>query len=171
MMPPITLTKSEIAFCRMLGNMRTMMNREADIKDVQLMGMDADEIGVIGEYAFCKLNNIFFNPTVQPRSGSYDFVFRGLRFDMKTTARLDGKLLATLKINKDVDVFSLAILDKQTVSFPGSYWARDMYRPENLNDLGHGPTYVIPQSKLLKWKTNEKGENHSKGQGGHFSIA
>jgi hypothetical protein len=167
-MEPITLADSELATCRMIGNMRAICARSNNVNDTIVnkgSGLEMDEWGVVGEYAFCKLNNIFFDPSISPRSGSYDFVFHGVRFDMKTTTLKDGQLLATMKQNKDVDAFALAILTNNVVTFPGYCLARDMYKPENIKNLGRGEGYAIPQLRLRRWKTNEESKDNSKDQG------
>jgi len=151
----ITLSDSELMTCRVIGNMRSLCARGNQVNDAIMndgFGMVMDEVGVIGEYAFCKLQNIFFDPSVSPRSGSYDCVFMGFRFDIKTTTRQDGRLLATKKRNPDVDAFALAIVNGNEVSFPGFYLAKDLYVESNLKDLGHGEGYAVPQSMLKRWK-------------------
>lgn len=167
-MGPVILSDSELATCRMIGNMRALCARSHNVNDTIVnkgSGLDMDEWGVIGEYAFCKLNNIFFDPSVSPRSGSCDFVFHGVQFDMKTTTRQDGQLLATKKRNADIDAFALAILTDNVVTFPGYCLAKDMYKPENIKNLGRGEGYAIPQSNLRKWKGNEKSKDNSERTG------
>ena len=151
----IKLELHEIAACRMIGNMRSVINRSASITNLQ-MGkqdpLDIDEDGVIGEYAFCKYWNIFFDPTVRPRSGTSDCTLMGLDFDIKTTRRIDGRLLAGMKSNPEIDCYALAIIQGDKVIFPGYARASELIKEENITDLGHGPGYVLDQSQLHKWK-------------------
>lgn len=155
----VQLTTSEIAVCRTLGNLRTIAARAASVNDKQMgkqSAVEIDEDGVIGEYAFCKSKNIFFDPSASPRSGSYDCVLMGKRIDIKTTRYAKGRLAVTTKRNADVDIFVLALYDPAThkVTFPGYILADRLYQPENLKDLGHGEGYVVEQSKLNQWKTD-----------------
>lgn len=155
-MKSITLTDNDLMICRVIGNMRTMCSRANNVNDVQIGKQDAwmtDEWGVIGEYAFCKLHNIFFDCAVSPRSGSYDCLYKGKRLDIKTTTLPHGQLIAVQKINSDIDVFVMAILEGNTVSFPGFMTANEFYSDENLLTLkgASKPSYVVPQSKLRKW--------------------
>lgn len=155
----VTLTDLELLSCRMFGNMRTIFNRVASVKDKQ-MGTQAiyktDEDGAIGEYAFCKHFNIMFDISMQPRSGSYDCIYKGKKIDIKTTRVAHGKLIATTKKNPDVDVFVLAIINSNQVTFPGYALSSEMYDDANLSDLGHGKSYVINQKNLRQWKAETK---------------
>jgi hypothetical protein len=116
--------------------------------------LEIDELGVMGEYAFCKHFNIFFDPTTYARAGGADCVLRGQRIDVKTTAYLDGKLIATVKGNTDIDVFVLAIARDggSEFVFPGYISAKRFYKEENLTNLGHGSTYAVTQDRLSPWK-------------------
>lgn len=155
----VQLTMAEIAVCRMLGNARTIAARAGSVNDKQMgkqPAFEIDEDGVIGEYAFCKAKNIFFDPSASPRSGSYDCVLMGKRIDVKTTRYAQGRLAVTAKRNPDVDIFVLAIfvpVDSKVI-FPGFTLADTIYNPANLNDLGHGKNYVLEQSQLNRWKTD-----------------
>lgn len=156
----VQLTMAEIAVCRMLGNARTIAARAGSVNDKQMgkqPAFEIDEDGVIGEYAFCKAKNIFFDPSASPRSGSYDCVLMGKRLDIKTTRYAQGRLAVTTKRNPDVDIFVLALYDPAThkVTFPGYVLADRLYQSENLKDLGHGQSYVMEQSKLNQWKTDD----------------
>lgn len=155
----VQLTPAEIAVCRVLGNMRTISARAGAVSDKQMgkqPAFEIDEDGVVGEYAFCKAKNIFFDPSASPRSGSYDCVLMGKRIDIKTTRYAQGRLAVTTKQNPDVDIYVLALFDPATnkIAFPGYVLADRLFQPENLKDLGHGPGYVMEQSKLNQWKTD-----------------
>ena len=159
-MKSITLTDNDMMICRVIGNMRTMCSRANKVNDAQVGNQDAwmtDEWGVIGEYAFCKLHNIFFDCAVSPRSGSYDCLYKGKRIDIKATTLPHGQLIAVNKKNPDIDVFVLAIVEGNKVTFPGFMSARLFYRDENLKILGKTPreSYVVPQSELQEWQSSE----------------
>lgn len=151
----VNLNQSELAVCRIIGNMRSISARAGSVTDVQ-MGknnpLDIDEDGVIGEYAFCKHWNIFFDPSVSPRSGSYDCLLHHRRFDIKTTRHKEGKLIATMKHNPDVDIYALAVLIGNTVLFPGYALQNDLCQESNITDLGYGSGYAMTQSQLTQWK-------------------
>jgi hypothetical protein len=167
-MKSITLTDNDMMICRVIGNMRTMCSRANNVNDAQVGKQDAwmtDEWGVVGEYAFCKLHNIFFDCAVSPRSGSYDCMYKGARIDIKTTTLPHGQLIAVNKINPDIDVFVLAIVEGNKVSFPGFKSAKMFYRKENLKVLGSASreSYVVPQSELQEW-ANETETHYSKNE-------
>lgn len=156
----ITLTQSEILLCQHIGGLRSLMNRSAGVKNMQVVpvfgGLGNDQDGFIGEYAFCRLFNVFFSLSTDIRKGSYDCILERdgaqYRVDVKTTRRKDGKLLSTLNVNNDVDIYVLAVLNGHSVYFPGYARASDLIRPENLIDLGYGSTYALAQDQLFQWK-------------------
>jgi hypothetical protein len=167
-MESVTLTDVEMLTCRAIGNVKTLCNRSLHVKDNargKMKNWEIDEYGVFGEYAFCKLNNIFFDASAGPRSGTCDFVYMGHRFDMKTTPLASGRLLLMPKENIDVDFYALAIITGNTVTFPGYCKKSELRDEANATDLGYGKVYALPQSALRKWKTNEKGKDNSEGTG------
>lgn len=151
----VELTDAEIIFCKTAAGLRTITARAANVKDAKmgdLSGLQMDEDGMIGEYAFCKKMNIFPDLIPGPRSGSYDCILMGKRIDIKTTRRKDGRLLATLKNNDDVDIYVLAIINENKVSFPGFALKKDLCSDGNRVQLGHGIGYGITQDKLRLWR-------------------
>lgn len=153
----VTLTDAELATCRILANLRSLVSRANSIADVQ-MGknnpLDIDEMGLKAEYAFCKHYNIFFDPSTRPKSGTADCVLRGNRFDIKATDYPKGRLVKTLKPNPDVDCYALAIVEKNVVTFPGYAFSIEFCQEKNIKDIGHGDSYVMEQSELRRWKEN-----------------
>ena len=76
----------------------------------------------------------------------------GKRYDVKATTYKHGRLLSTLKINNDVDIYVLAIVDHNQVDFVGFATATELRQDENLTDLGHGQNYSLPQDKLRAFR-------------------
>lgn len=76
----------------------------------------------------------------------------GGKIDVKTTRHRNGRLLSTLKKNDDVDIYVLAIIDKNHVIFPGYALKEELFREENKIELGHGIGYGMTQDMLRKWK-------------------
>ena len=151
----VELTDVELIFCKTAAGLRTITARAANVKDARigdLSGLQMDEDGMIGEYAFCKKMNIFPDLIPGPRSGSYDCIFMGKRIDVKTTRRKNGRLLSTLKDNDDVDIYVLAIIDGNTVRFPGFALKKEFCIKDNHVQLGHGIGYGMTQDKLRPWK-------------------
>lgn len=149
----VELTDSEIMMARILGNMRTLVSRHPNTTYTSLeYNIQKDEEGVIGEMAFCKHWNIFFNPESSYRHGTSDAVLKGKNIDVKSTRKINKGLQVPHRVNKDIDVFVLGIIEGNTVTFVGYATAADVYRPENLQQLSHSPAYVLPQERLTKWK-------------------
>jgi hypothetical protein len=132
-----------------------MLARMNGVKDAKLGKQDGtkgDIQGFKAEYAFAKFKNVFPDFGLSVRSGSCDGVtHKGNRYDVKSTERRDGNLLATLKVNPDVDIYVLAVVQYNLVHLIG--WARKeiLIRPENIKDLGHGKGYILNRDRLNKF--------------------
>ncbi len=147
----VTLRPDEITVCEMIGRMRTLIARNAGIKDAKIGshdGMAADVDGVIAEYAFAKQFNVFPDIGLSPRSGSCDGVYKNYRYDIKSTRYKTGKLLSTMKVNPDVDMYILAIIEDNTVTFAGWALKDELIQKSNMKDLGHGKGYCLSQNQL-----------------------
>jgi hypothetical protein len=149
----VDLEPAEIAVCKMMGNLRSFSARTVSSKNTPFNRdtYEIDEDGFIGEYAFCKHWNIFFDITAKPRTGSADCLLKEKRFDVKTTRVKSGKLIA--KHNDDIDVFALAILHDTYVLFPGYITAAELYKDEN-KSAEFNFSYVVEQNRLQQWKDN-----------------
>ena len=151
----VTLTAEELAICQHIGNMRSIIAKNAGVKDAKIgdkKGMQYDVIGMIAEYAFSKHFNTFPNFGLSPKSGTCDGLIKGYRYDIKATTYPNGKLLATLKVNPDVDMYVLAIVSDNQVDIKGFALKEDLIQEANIKDLGHGKGYCLEQSKLRQFK-------------------
>lgn len=151
----ILLTETELLTINLLANLRGLGSRIAGVTNMKVSDRENWQVeldGIIGEYAFCKLNNIFLEVSAEPRKGSYDCLYKGFRIDIKTTRVLNGRLLGDKRRNPDIDVYVLAIIDGLTVRFPGYMTSDKLYEESNLIDLGKGNVYAIQQQQLFKWK-------------------
>ena len=147
----IELRPDEITVCEMIGRMRSLIARNAGVKDAKMGkhdGMSADVDGVMAEYAFAKQFNVFPDIGLSPRSGSFDGRYKGYRYDIKSTRYKTGKLLSTLKANPDVDMYILAIIDGSTINLAGWAFKDELIQESNIKDLGHGKGYVMNQEDL-----------------------
>jgi len=151
----VTLSDKELTVIGILGGMRSLTARSHNVTDrkkANLRGEEIDRDGLIAEYAFCKHFNVFPDLVPSPRSGSYDCQVKGQRVDIKSTRHKNGRLLATLKNNEDVDVYVLAIIDENEVEFIGWVYKNELCRQENIKDLGYGKGYCLDRSKLRSFK-------------------
>ncbi len=150
----IELSEYEIMFCYSLANMRQLANYSAGKLDRINSGSEFIDVtidGIIGEYGFCKLKNVFMDCSMQPRVGSYDLFFMGKRFDIKTTRKPDGNLIVR-RNNTDVDIYCLAILDGRKIYYPGYATKDDVIRPENIFTINNDRVYRVMKNNLRKWK-------------------
>ena len=151
----IQITHELRMLASVFGGLRTFMARSGNVSDAKMgnqSGSDSDRDGILGELAFCQLMNVWPDLGLTPRSGSADCLVKNKRIDIKTTRRLNGRLLCTLKDNPDVDIYVLALLDDDSVTFAGYATKTELRQDANIIDLGHGKGYALDQNKLHKLK-------------------
>ena len=152
----VHLDPDEVLICEVLGRMRSINARTARVLDVKIgkqNGEEADVMAMKAEYAFAKLFNTFPDLGLTPRSGSADGVISGYAYDIKATHYKNGKLLATTKINHQVEMYVLAIVtEPHIVDFKGYLFKKDFIKESNLRDLGYGKGYCVDQCDLKKFK-------------------
>tara|TARA_Y100000588_G_C14144100_1_gene877513 strand:+ start:157 stop:624 length:468 start_codon:yes stop_codon:yes gene_type:complete len=107
--------------------------------------------GAAGELAFCKMFNCFPHFDVDGPDCGVDATGKnGTRVQIKTTTLKNGRLISSPRHMNRADVFVLMTGECPTFEFRGYCRARDLFMESNLTDLGHGPVYAVPQSKLKK---------------------
>ena len=135
--------------------MRSLIARSANVKDQKIgnqNGIESDVMGIKAEYAFAKYFNVFPDLGLSPRSGSCDGRLKGVAYDIKSTHIKSGHLLATKKVNPDVDMYVLCVVTQNQVDIKGYIFKKDFIKPENLKTLGHGEGYCLEQSALTPFK-------------------
>jgi hypothetical protein len=155
----VELKQDELTVCEVIGRLRSLISKCSNLKDTKMgaqNGMESDVMGVIAEYAFAKCFNTFPDFGLTPRSGSCDGVYKNYRYDIKSTKYKNGQLLSTLKVNKDVDLYVLAIVDNNSVNFVGYVLKDELIKKENIKDLGRGLGYCLEQTNLRPFKLDIK---------------
>jgi hypothetical protein len=151
----VELDIQEIKLCEYVGKLRTKIARENHVKDAKIgkqNGIDADVQGFKAEYAFAKYNNLFPDFGLSPRSGSPDGVTKnGARYDIKSTKHQHGNLLSTLKVNKDIDIYVLAYVNKNVIEFVGWTTKKKLINKKNIKNLGYGCGYFLSRHELNKF--------------------
>lgn len=157
----VVLDQTEVLVAEIIGKMRQIVDDVCSIKDGKfkrdVSPHRVHALAMIAEIAWAKWQNVFPCLSLIPRSGTADNVTRGRKVDIKATDRLDGRLLVMLnKTLADADIYVLAIVADNVVDFVGYATAQDVFRPENIKDLGYGPTYVIERSALRRFQEDEQ---------------
>ena len=151
----LTLQPDEVQICQMVGRMRSLIARGNGVRDAKMGnqdGSEADVMGMMAEYGFAKQMNVFPDLGLTPRSGSADGVMpSGKRYDVKASKHKNARLLSTLKVNPDVDVYVLCVVDGSTLDYKGWATKEELIKEENKKDLGYGVGYVLEQEKLRKF--------------------
>lgn len=162
----IYLTADETRIATWLGKSRNESNRAAQVADARVgtgqTSLQIDILGACGEFAFCKLFNIWPDLTIGPRQTSWvgDTQLRVDDFnivpvDVKTTGHRDGQLLATLNHTRSNSplLFALMVANSGETGgfiFGGFALAYDLLHPSRIVDLGYGPTYAMNQNELMR---------------------
>jgi hypothetical protein len=154
----LTLKPDEVQICQLIGGLRSLIARSSGVKDAKIGtqdGAEADVMGFMAEYGFAKLMNTFPDLGLTPRSGSPDGVTpSGNRYDIKASKHPNARLLSSLKVNPDIDVYVLCVVDGVNLDYKGWAWKRDLIKQGNIINLGHGEGYALNQDSLTKF--NEK---------------
>jgi hypothetical protein len=117
--------------------------------DPNTTSLDMDIIGFSGELAFAKLINQF--PSTDTDGPSHvDCTVCGKTVDVKTTKRDNGQLLVRPSLKgSSAELFVLLTGTPETgYKYRGFMPASEVFQQRYLTDLGHGPTYVVPQHLL-----------------------
>ena len=75
----------------------------------------------------------------------------GNRYDIKASKHSNARLLSSLKVNPDIDVYVLCVVDGVNLDYKGWAWKRDLIKQENIINLGHGDGYALNQDSLTKF--------------------
>ena len=153
----IILDNSEMLICSVVATLRNTTARGNGVRDARMdnkmTAIDIDTIGMMAELAWAKWKDCYPDLSVFPQSGTHDFVIDGYTIDIKATRVKSGRLLATLKKSECCsDIYVLGIVDGNEVDFVGYATKSDLFREENIRDLGRGNGYSLDQSSLRKFK-------------------
>jgi hypothetical protein len=148
----VTLNKWEVRICTWLSKNRYESARKGGVTDAQMgpqASEETDRIGICGEFAFCKVFNLYPDMTIGPRKGGVDAWINGMAIDVKTTTCAHGRLLATTKkADRACDVYALVIGEPPTFTMAGWAHSYELLRAENLVNLGYGPGYALHRQRL-----------------------
>jgi len=148
----ITLDNHEQFIVKSIAKERQRNNIERGSRDYKVCTEDDLKInieGTGGEFAFCKLQNIYPDMTIN-HPIAFDCYHRTWGFiDIKTTKKINGMLLVgTWKSRAIPNHYALMVGEFPTYEFKGFFPGDEVFKPENLVDLGYGDTYGITQDRL-----------------------
>ena len=148
----VILTDTEVRICRWLAAQRFAAARKAGVLDAQMGPQSSEQTdldGIAGEFAFCKVANVWPDMTIGARRGGHDAFLDGMSVDVKTTRCPTGHLLATIKKSTTAsDVYVLVIGTVPEFRIAGWASAAQLLHPENIADFGHGSSYALSQRQL-----------------------
>jgi hypothetical protein len=149
----ITLDNYEQEIVRGIALARHNNNIDRGSKSYKMGGGDDLLInleGTGGEFAFCKLKNIYPDMTID-HPIPYDCFHNEHGFiDVKTTNKPNGMLLVGVWKSRAIpSYYALMVGEFPNYEFKGYFPGAEVFNDENLVDLGHGPTYGIKQNRLI----------------------
>jgi len=150
----IALTSSEIKICNYVARYRdyeTSKNAKENIQNKKKNALDSLIHGTIAEYAVAKVFNLNFDLNCEYRNFGADLITpTGKKIDVKSTEKKGGDLNAVYKSkDKPCDFFVLAEIRHSHVAIVGWIDRKSFLKNENIIDVGNGPFYSVPQSKLV----------------------
>lgn len=147
----VTLSDHEQHILKYLAQKRQDENIKNNVKNTTVSnrnGYELNQQGLFAEYAFCKLYNLHLDLNYNIRSGSYDCLYKSTRIDIKSSDKEWHNLIAYIKVNPDVDVYVLAIVIENVVSFKGWLYKQEFILNANIKDINGVPTYFYNQEEL-----------------------
>ncbi len=155
----VTLDPDEVAMAQILGLFRYNVNRAAGVPISRFdpSNQDIDFLGLLAEFAFCKMHNVFPDLTCHPRSKGWDCIVKGKTIDVKASRLPNANLICPRNKNLgDADIYVLAYVREPIVEFVGWCYEVELIREENIRDIGNGgPAYFMARHELHSF---EKGE-------------
>ena len=154
----VILNEAEQEICRAVGMARSFNSRSAGVENKRIGPQDdqlTDLNGFGGEFAFCKIFNVFPDFSMELRNAATDrgdaLLPSGHTVDVKTTVYPAGKLIAAPSLKDNHDLYAL-----MTGTFP-EYTLRGFISTEILHSdlyerpMGDRTTYWAYQSELCQW--------------------
>ena len=132
-----TLTKEEQRICRFIAKSRDRSNRKSDVTDQKIGNQSSEDTaltGFSGEFAHCKLTNLFPDFTVHPRgykTDTGDAMLLSKSVDVKTTRYASGQLRVLTTKNK-FDLFALMTGDFPQYCFRGYMLGDELFQSERI---------------------------------------
>lgn len=158
----IKLTPSEISICNYVAKYRdyeTSKNAKERIQSKKQNALELLTYGTIAEYAVAKYLNLNFDLNCEFRKFGADLTTHtGKTIDVKCSQTQGGNLNAVdWSANKPCDVFVLTEIHYSHVALVGWIDRASFLTETNKRDVGNGPFYSVPQSKLIAFnELNDK---------------
>ncbi len=119
-----TLTKTEWLMCVNLATVKCLQKNNDYMYSKKWFTDNLN--GVLGEYVYSKVYNLFYDWTSNTQSGSCDFIdLDGTRIDVKATDNLKGHLIVPAK-KLNADKYVLAIVNGLEINLVGECWVKDL---------------------------------------------
>jgi hypothetical protein len=151
----VTLNYQEQIIVEEIAKARHLQNIDRGSRSFKMGGGDDLQInleGTAGEFAFCKLKNVYPDMSIE-QPMPFDCFLNEFGFiDVKTTKKLDGMLLVGKWKSKSIPQYYALMVGKMPYfEFKGYFPGAEVFKPENIVDLGHGQTYGISQDRLIMY--------------------
>lgn len=149
----ITLNYQEQVIVKEIALARHLTNVDKGRQDMKMGNGDDLQInieGLAGEFAFCKLHNIYPDMSIEQPMPFDCKIDKHVFIEVKTTPYQNGHLVVG-KWKREYPVpayFALMVGEMPTYEFKGFFKGSEMFKDENIKDFKYGPTYAISQDRL-----------------------
>ena len=151
----VILDESEQEICRAVALARTLNCRGAGVENKRVGSQDdhtTDLNGFGGEFAFCKIFNVFPDFSMELRNASTDrgdaLLPSGYTVDVKTTVYCTGKLIASPSLKDNHDLYALMTGTFPEYTFRGFISTEVLHSDLYKRPMGDRTTYWAYQSEL-----------------------
>jgi hypothetical protein len=113
-----------------------------------------DFFGALAEIAVSKLLHISIDEKmILGGDGGYDFVWMGVKIDVKYTYHKDGHLIVMSKDKLLADIYILLVGDSKRMDIIGLATKELFLEKGQFKDFGYGPVFAMAQDDLIGWES------------------
>jgi hypothetical protein len=143
----ILLGAGEVAAAVQVAAIRQAVNRESGITNLKAGKQDpmtTEIVGILGEFAFAKWQNLYPDLTTHLRSGTFDATLKGWGVDVKSTRNPSGELWVDARPDKRASVYVLVHVEYACARVLGWMFGHLVEQVA----VTHTAPYRVPQSAL-----------------------
>jgi hypothetical protein len=147
----IVLTEIEIALARLASDAITQYSESHNYDNTKKRDeRSSNELfyqGFGAELAVAKVLNIY--PDMSSDYSEYDLLWEGKTINVKSTKYPNGRLLIPEFQGRTADWYILVTGEMPEYIIRGVAHADEVFRKENIGDLGKGKSYIMEQNELM----------------------
>jgi len=145
----IILTDAEVTIAHMIAEGKSTYGPQVSWNKFTRSGDAHTNLvnGFAAEMAVAKYLNVY--PDLKDKSDHEDLTYRGQTINVKSTKYPYGKLLVPDYQGRTADWYILVTGEMPEFTIRGVVHADEVFRQENIGDLGKGKAYIMEQYQLM----------------------